>query len=90
VKTKCPYCDNGCDRCEDGFFDSPLGDGLIFSEHCSNEECQFVNGIWVVREDNKLPTSRRRCVMCNWETEWELFGWSAPDPYTEDDEEDTE
>ncbi len=87
MKTKCPHCDDGCDNCDDGFYETKLGDGIVFSEDCTNDECGFTSGIWVVRKGSPLPTGERRCLMCKWKSEWQLFGWSAPDPEVEDETE---
>ena len=86
MRTKCPYCDVGCSRCDDGFFESLLGDGAIFSESCTNDGCRFVSGIWVVSKGKPLPEDERRCALCGWTSEWLLFGWSAPDPERDDPE----
>lgn len=81
MRAKCPYCDDGCNRCEDGFFESTFSDGPIFVLECLSEDCGFANGAQILGPD--LPPLRRgeiRCAMCDHMAEWSLYGWSAPEP----------
>ena len=55
MKAKCPWCDDGCGRCEEGFFEAILPDGAIYAKQCTEPKCGFANGIHIENPDQPLP-----------------------------------
>jgi len=72
MKAKCPYCENGCEKCDDGFTEARFASGNLFTRACKNKECGCENGGRIVEtfpEESSGP-----CIMCNGETEWLFLG----------------
>lgn len=84
MKAKCPYCDFGCENCEDGFFEAQFPDGPIFILECADVECGFASGAQILNpESPPLSKVDIKCILCGADTSWTLFGWSGPDPDTD-------
>jgi hypothetical protein len=64
MKTKCPHCNNGCEKCVDGFREGTIATGDVFQKIC--KKCFFINGI----SFHGNPNTISNCVHCGSETEW--------------------
>jgi hypothetical protein len=42
VKAKCPYCKNGCEKCDGGYNKASMATGKIYTRHCN--DCGEDNG----------------------------------------------
>ena len=58
VKSKCPYCENGCDKCKDGFVAVTFASGRTYDLVC--QKCGAVVGFYA-GDDNP---SRGMCDCC--------------------------
>lgn len=64
---KCPYCQDGCDRCNNGYVEATLSDARpIYTIQCLNEECKFVNGAHFGKPNEPSGS----CCVCYGETRW--------------------
>lgn len=88
MKVKCPYCDSGCDKCQQGLFEVSFPkDKLLWHRVCLNsEECGFVNGGCFA--DGFPLESSGACTICDGITEWRLpedtpdeESWQKPENY---------
>lgn len=69
MKAKCPHCKDGCDKCEDGFFEVKLAEGNWFTRACTNPMCGFHNGVRISK--SKLEgTSAGACAHCKSPANW--------------------
>lgn len=86
MRAKCPFCDYGCNLCEDGYFESKLADGPIIILECNSPDCGFIGGAHILNPELPPPPDNNTCVLCNYSASWILFGWSAPSPLDTDNE----
>lgn len=44
---KCPYCQDGCDRCDGGFIrvKIPVDEEEVYTQKCQDPQCGFENGL---------------------------------------------
>ena len=69
MRAKCPYCQDGCDRCEGGYTTVSIKEGTVWTKQCLNhEECGFANGGRVSDEEPEDPSPP--CVICGELTDW--------------------
>ena len=65
MKAKCPYCTEGCDRCQGGYVDVVLASGQVWTQHC--DACGEDNGGRIACEE-MLPPDQwkppKPCVFC--------------------------
>jgi hypothetical protein len=65
MKAKCPHCKTGCDKCDNGYFDTHVAVGDWYTRHC--KECKMDNGVRVATEflppQSEWP-SPNPCVFC--------------------------
>lgn len=86
MEAKCPFCDNGCDKCDGGKIDVRHAEGALFTIKCMNIMCGFENGTRVVAPNlPPLPPEGLdergnvlECILCEHAAEWDLIGWSGP------------
>ena len=76
MRAKCPYCDNGCDKCKKGYLEVSFETGYIFTIKCQNPECGFENGMRIDKRENfdKLVLPVIKCVKCDGETRYLKIG----------------
>jgi len=68
MKAKCPHCNDGCDKCTDGFTEAFFAEGDWFTRLCENPRCLFVNGGRIC--EGFPPETSGPCVVCGGETRW--------------------
>lgn len=72
MKAKCPFCDSGCEKCENGFMEITIVKGMwIYRVCCNQEECGFVNGGSAYDGSRDLDEDDT-CIICDGPTEWKL------------------
>ena len=64
MKAKCPYCAEGCDRCQGGFTEVTFADGDVFTRHCNG--CGKDNGGRIAAEFLKPPEQWAKPSPCVW------------------------
>lgn len=95
MEAKCPYCEEGCEKCEDGTLEVKMAEGALYTIKCQDPVCGFENGGRIVGPGlPPLPPegltdwgSTLECVMCEAEAKYELIGWSGPDKETDESSE---
>jgi len=89
MKAKCPYCQDGCEKCSNGFIEASFKkDGKYWTRVCQNrKECGFVNGGHWVDEGFPLESSGA-CIICGSPIDWMLLeeapddeAWKKPENY---------
>jgi hypothetical protein len=73
MPAKCPYCEDGCEKCEEGITQARFASGNLFTRACQNPECGFENGGYITTMS--LPSeSSGKCIRCGLETNWKHLG----------------
>lgn len=72
MKAKCPYCDKGCEKCQNGMMELCFATGDWFTRECLSPECGFHNGGRIC--EGFPPESSGACVLCGGETRWLYLG----------------
>lgn len=64
MKAKCPHCQDGCDRCEEGFMEVGFASGALYTSHCN--ACGEDNGGRIA--NSRFPREKWQppgdCVWC--------------------------
>jgi len=78
TKAKCPYCENGCSKCKNGFLEVGFEKGNMFTRLCQNKKCSLSNGVYITKDE--FPGGKQsnpgKCVFCHGKTKWVLIGKS--------------
>lgn len=77
MKAKCPYCNTGCLKCEEGYIQVGLAQGVWYTMKCADPKCGFENGVYILEEGKTLPEFNkwtRNCVQCKSPVVWKELG----------------
>ncbi len=74
MEAKCPYCEDGCDKCEGGTTTVTFASGYVFTRACQDPQCGFKNGGRITKLRVAPNDSSGKCVWCGADTEWEYSG----------------
>ena len=73
MKAKCPFCIDGCHKCDDtGKVDVKFADGSLWTRTCTI--CGFENGGRIQKGDKEPTEPSGRCVVCGAPTKWVMIG----------------
>jgi len=77
MKAKCPHCEDGCSKCDNGFIDVKFATGFAFTIKCKDPDCGFENGMRIDDRPNfpDIVKPDITCVFCDSETEYVLIGY---------------
>ena len=67
MRAKCPYCQDGCEKCDGGYVPVGFAKGNWFTRRC--QTCGFENGVRITPLDAPA-TQPGACVMCGGMVEW--------------------
>lgn len=68
MKAKCPHCEAGCSKCEDGYFEVKFALGDVYTRACSSATCGFENGGRI--STTLLEGECGPCVRCSGPAHW--------------------
>lgn len=66
MKAKCPYCQTGCNKCSDGFWEvSFKQDGILYGISCGDCKGSIGGGFLDSKDEiEKFPHKEEKCPFC--------------------------
>ena len=79
MKAKCPFCENGCSKCNKGYFETDFAEGLLYNLRC--KQCDLIIGFHIDNGNNPPGKDDLECACCitcedPQDLEWVLSGYS--------------